>query len=222
MLKNVFFPEKIIEKLPVWMDKHMHTFKIALSLGLLISGYFFPSAYIRYILHSYAIMLGMQLMTQIAYTKFSFVMLLYACVEEVICKGGSEMFTFFFFNYVGLVSSFHISLLMNRSSFSRLAESMHLSLFQFFWVNIFTHILPLVVASSLALTRNTPKEEFLWSSGIVTSGIHLSWEFLTAKGLNLSEIYIEMETWQWYAMWAFAVSGHIISSFSFFLFYQKN
>jgi hypothetical protein len=52
-------------------------------LGMSVAGFIVDSRYTRYILHSYAVMLGLQLIDHIAYTKFSFVMMLYSCVEEM-------------------------------------------------------------------------------------------------------------------------------------------
>jgi hypothetical protein len=180
-------------------------------LGMSVAGFIVDSRYTRYILHSYAVMLGLQLIDHIAYTKFSFVMMLYSCVEEMIFlrKGGSKLFPFLFFNYTGLVISFHVSVLLDITSFSRLAESMQLSILQFFCINLFVHILPLAVAASFAFTH-------MWCSGTVTAGIHLSWAVFTAQGLNLSSVYVHMKSWQWYTMWVSAVAGHFVSCIFFF------
>lgn len=157
------------------------------------------------------------MINQNAYTKFSFIMLVYAIAEEAISQGGSKLFPFLYFNYVGLVLSFHVSLLMDTTSFNRLAESMNLSIHQFCWVNLLTHVLPLLISARLTFTTEPPQGEFIWLSGLVTSSIHLSWALITTKGLNLSGVYVNMKHWQWYVMWASAITGHLLSSTFFFL-----
>jgi hypothetical protein len=181
-----------------------------MCLGMLVTGCFADSRYMRYILHSYGIMVGLLQHGHLAYSRFSAVMLIYSCMEEVILSGGSDLFPFLFFNSSAVVTGFHTSMLLDMTSFRRLADKYQVSYRTFFWGNILLHFLPLVVAASFAFTK-TPKEEIMWYSGFVTANINLSWTFLTVKGLNLDSIYVQMKTMHWYVIWATTIAAHTLS-----------
>jgi hypothetical protein len=186
---------------------------VVIGANCVIFGFFLPTL-LRYILHSIAGIFVMLVLDMTAYTKLSWVLLLYTLIEEISFPSQhSAMVPFMLINFVGLSASFNVSILLDNTSFSRLASACKLTMTEFHIINFVSHILPIIIMTGLIFRDLQAYMYNLKPVGIYmgwcTTTFHLIWAFLTIGGLDLSVLYVPFEKYQWYIMWLVSVTTHI-------------
>lgn len=179
-----------------------------------VGGLFAPAP-VRSVCHALAVvMLGPRLGEK-TYTKLSLMMMVYCLLEELSfpdyrSPGVPAMLV----NFCAISLSFHFSVLLDPTGFPRLASFSGWSMGGFHIRNFMVHILPVVVLFLWTARDLTGYAEAVSgvgpSLGLITATNHLIWSFLTAKGLDLSEVYLYFHPWIWSALWVVALVTHVV------------
>merc|ERR1712032_81192 len=112
-------------------------------------------------------------------------------------------------NACAVFTSFNAAPLLDCTAWPRLAQMSNSPMWKFHLGNFLVHVLPVFVALFwwLSLQGPTPMGPF---TGFATAAVHFTWSFLRAGGLDLSEVYVEMQLWQWYVLWIIAATTHLL------------
>jgi hypothetical protein len=188
---------------------------VVVGAGSFVLGCFLPTMW-RYLLHSIAGMLVMRVLEMTAYTQLSWALLFYTVIEAASFPSQHHaMVPFMLVNFVGLNASFQVSILLDKTSFSRLAAVCKWTMTQFHIINFVSHVLPVFVMAGLIFRDPQAYMDSLEPVGIhvgwCTAIFHLTWAFLTVGGLDLSVLYVPFEKSQWYTMWAVSVVVHVLT-----------
>ena len=96
----------------------------------------------------------------------------------------------------GIFLSFYSSLLVDRTAFRRIAESIQMSMCAFHAVDFLMHILPCI------LTVCIRASSMFWWHGLIAAVSHLSWGLIRSNGtLQMDALYVPMSKCAWYFMW---------------------
>jgi len=189
--------------------QYMKPLYIVLGTGCFVFGFCFW----RYLLHSVTGMLVMRTFDITAYTKLSWVLLVYTLIETMLYPHRNAMVPLMLMNFVGLSASFQVSILLDNTSFSRLSNVCNWTMTQFHIINFLSHILPVFILTGLILQDPVTYVNSLNPVGIhagwCTALFHLSWAFFTVGGLDLSILYVPFDKYVWYTMWFVSVVAHV-------------
>ena len=160
--------------------------------------------------------LVMRVLEMTAYTKLSWALLIYTLLEVALFPPQhNAMVPFMLMNFAGLSASFQVSILLDQTSFSRLAAVCKWTMTQFHIINFVSHVLPVFIMAGLIFRDPQAYTDSLEPLGIhagwCTATFHLSWAFLTVGGIDLSVLYVPFEKSQWYTMWSVSVVVHVLT-----------
>lgn len=138
------------------------------------------------------------------YTKLSLVLCFYAlyrnksCLVPMIC-----------INSTSVCIWFHFSLVLDPEIFDKFCEKWEMDIGYFWTMNVITHIMP--IFPLLYVVRINRLKTYLYY-GVYTSSFHLLWCYTVNKSLDLSNIYMYMETYHWCILWSVTVITHMTTS----------
>ena len=181
----------------------------------IVWGFFLPTL-LRYMIHSIAGIFMMRVFDMTAYTKLSWMLLVYTLIEEIVFPSKhNAMVPLMLINFAGLSASFQMSILLDDTSFSRLATVCEWTNTQFHIINFVSHILPIFIMMGLFCRDPKAYIDSLEPVGIhagwCTAIFHLIWAFFNVGGLDLSVLYVSFEKSQWNTMWLVSVAVHVFT-----------
>jgi len=138
------------------------------------------------------------------YTKLSFVLFLYALYRNKSC-----LIPMICINSTSVCVSFHYSLVLDPEIFDKFCEKWDLDIGYFWTMNIVTHVLPIF---PLLYIVGMNRLKTYWYYGLYTSSFHLFWCYMVNESFDLSNLYVYMETYQWYILWSVTVITHMTTS----------
>ena len=138
------------------------------------------------------------------YTKLSLMLSLYA-----MCRNKSSLVPMVCINSVSVCVSFHYSLVLDPDIFNKFCKKWDMDIGYFWTMNVVTHVLPIV---PLIYIVRINRMKTYWYYGIYTSSFHLFWCLMVNKSLDLSNLYVHMETYQWYILWCVTIITHMTTS----------
>lgn len=180
-----------------------------------VGGLFAPAP-LRSVCHALAvILLGPRLLGEKTYTRLSLMMMLYCWLEELNVPGyRSPGVPALLVNFCAISLSFHASVLLDPTGFPRMASFSGYSMGGFHVGNFLVHILPVILLLTWT-ARDLPGYADAVSGvgpclGLITAANHLIWSLFTAKGLDLSEVYLYFHPWIWTSLWVVAIATHLV------------
>lgn len=144
------------------------------------------------------------LFDQYEYTKLSFALVLYG-----LCHDKTRLLPLIFINSTSVCISFHFSLLLDNNVFDKFCERWDMNVYYFWSMNVVVHVLPMFL---LLYVVRIDKLKGEWYYGVYTSSFHLLWCITVNNSLDLSNLYVYMETHQWYILWSITVVTHLVTS----------
>lgn len=178
-------------------------------------GGLFAPAPLRSVCHALAVIVLGPRLGEKTYTRLSLMMMLYCLLEELGFPGyRSPGVPALLVNFFAISLSFHASVLLDPTGFPRMASFCGYSMGGFHVRNFAVHILP-VILLLLWTARDLSGYAQVVSGvgvslGLITAANHLIWSLLTAKGLDLSEVYLYFHPWIWTTLWVVAIATHVI------------
>ena len=186
--------------------------RVSVFAFLFITGVLIPKEF-RYCAHALALLSIFPAIGESTYTKLSLSLFVYAIVEACAFDKYTPLVPLLLTNFAGVFASFHVSILLDHTSFRRMAEFSGWSLGGFHVRNFAAHIFPILILT--AWFASAPRYfirnlgDFKYFTGISTACFHLLWAFTVAGTLNLSHIYIPFVPNHWHVMWGAAVATHV-------------
>ncbi|EGD75365.1 hypothetical protein PTSG_06442 [Salpingoeca rosetta] len=114
-----------------------------------------------------------------------------------------------FCSCVGVVTSFHLGLLMDPTALDRLITKNDLPRgWRFHFYNSLAHVVPVFVLLAVVWMKQVP---VLLHHGLWVSVVHIGWGILVSGGsLSLDHVYAYMPVSAWYGMWVTAVLSEAV------------
>jgi hypothetical protein len=195
--------------------QYMKPLYFVIGAYCLVFGFYLPTL-LRYMLHSIALMLIMRVLDMTAYTKLSWMLLVYTFIEGISFPSQhNAMVPFMLMNFAGLSASFQVSNFLDNTSFSRLASVCEWTKPKFHIINFVSHMLPIFIMLVLFFRDSQSYVDSLEPvgihAGLCTATFHLMWAFFTVGGLDLSVLYVHFEKSQWHTMWSVSVVVHVLT-----------